>query len=144
MSALSDHLEESILEHIFKDVTYAKPATIYVGLFTSAPGEVDAPASECDYTGYARVDAAAGAAIGTGWSSVSNNDTGTGKKITNAKEITFGANQDETAQTVTHVGIFDTLTSGHMLFWSPLSSSKTLNQGDVLSFSIGSIKVVLD
>lgn len=144
MSAFTDYTENALLSHIFKDITWAKPSTIYVGLFTGAPGEDTPVENECVYTGYARVDAAAGSAIETGWSGITDADTGAGRQVTNAKAITFGANAGIDPVTITHLGVFDALTSGNLLFHASLSSSKTLNTGDVLSFSIGSIKIAID
>lgn len=144
MSAFTDYTETAVLNHIFKATEFSLPSNLYVALFTGAPGETASPSDECTYTGYARVDAAGGDTLTSGWTSVADADTGAGKQVTNAKAVTFAANQDAEAEVVTHLGIFDALTSGNMLVWSALATPKTLSTGDVLSFAIGAIKVALD
>ena len=37
MAELSNYLENKLLDHILKNVSYTSPTTVYVGLFTSDP-----------------------------------------------------------------------------------------------------------
>ena len=39
MSAASDYLESAIVNHIFRTDSFAKPATVYIALFTAAPSD---------------------------------------------------------------------------------------------------------
>jgi hypothetical protein len=45
--------------------------------------------------------------------------------------------------TITHVGIRDALTTGNLLFHTPLDASKTIATGDVFRIAIGSLSVTL-
>lgn len=45
--------------------------------------------------------------------------------------------------TVTHVGIFDAVTSGNLLWHGALSASKVIDDGDTLSFAVGNIDLTL-
>ena len=61
----------------------------------------------------------------------------------NAKALTFPANNGAGAVTVTHIGVYDASTGGNLLYHSPLTQAKTLQVGDVISFAVGSITVTL-
>lgn len=145
MSEFSDYLETSLINHIFRGTTFTSPSSIYIALFTSNPtdllgsttGEVLASGT---WTDYERKDAAVGGTIQSGWAAPGASDGTT----SNAKVITFDANNGSAQVTVTHIGIFDAATAGNLLFHSPLASDKVLLQGDVLSFGVGSITVTLD
>jgi hypothetical protein len=40
---------------------------------------------------------------------------------------------------VTHFGVFDAVTTGNLLFWAALTTSKAIGNGDVASFPIGNL-----
>lgn len=140
MSQFSNYLEEKIIECSLRGGTWPTITTIYIALFTADPGETGT-ANEVNpagtWTNYARVDAADGGAISSGWSASADGVS------SNAKAITFAANNGSADVTVTHIGIFDAATGGNMLYHAPLASSKTLKQGDVLSFGVGAITVTV-
>ena len=48
--------------------------------------------------------------------------------------------------TVTHVGIYDTVSGGNLLYWAPLTSSRAVAINDVFEFPLGSsgLTVTLD
>lgn len=143
MSKFSDYLEVQLVNHIFRTPAYSAPSTIYIGLFESDPTDADTgtevnPAGT--WTDYARQDAAGGGNKETGWDAPGSTDGTT----QNAQVITFPANNGASSITVTHIGVYDALTAGNLLFHAPLASSKTLLQGDVLSFGIGAITVTFD
>ena len=151
MSKFSDYLEVHLLNHIFREDSYASPQKIFIGLFTEIPADaLGTPTNEVlstsSWSNYGRVDAANGdgltttAATVTGWE-VPN---ATGGSTSNAKVITFAANNGATAITVKGIGIFDgNSTSANLLFHSNLATEKTLLTGDVLSFGENSITVTL-
>jgi hypothetical protein len=150
MSKFSDHLEEKLLNHIFRGVDYVKPGAIYIGLFTEIPADaLGTPTGEVlstsQWSNYGRVDAAngngtTGAATVTGWE-VPNATQGS---TSNAKVITFAANNGAASVTIKGIGIFDgNSTSANLLFHSLLATEKTLLTGDVLSFGENSITVTL-
>ena len=39
MSAMSDYLENALINHIFRNTDFTRPANIYVALFTAAPND---------------------------------------------------------------------------------------------------------
>ena len=46
--------------------------------------------------------------------------------------------------TITHVAIFDALTTGNMLVYAALTTSKTISTGDVLRIPAGDLDITLD
>lgn len=140
MSSFSNYLESMIIEGTLRNGTFTKPTSVYVALFTADPSDTNTTSNEVQPTGtwtdYARVDAAGGGTVDTGWTSPSNGVS------SNAKVVTFVAN-DGASITITHLGLYDAITGGNLLYHAPLTASKTLLTGDVLSFAIGSIVVTV-
>jgi hypothetical protein len=140
MSKFSDYLEEKIIQTTLRGQAMPQPSDIFVALFTADPTDANVTAGECnttDWPAYVRQNAAHAEAIGTGWTAPSNGVS------SNAKIITFPANNGATAITVTHVGLYDASTSGNLLYHAPLVASKTLQPGDVLSFGVGALTVTV-
>ena len=140
MSKFSDYLEEKIIETTLRGAVMPAPSSIYIALFTSDPTDANTTTNEVTvgaWPAYVRQDAAAGAAIATGWAPASNGVS------SNAKVITFPANNGSAAITITHLAIYDAQSSGNMLYHAPLVSAKTLQVGDVLSFGIGALTVTV-
>lgn len=140
MSKFSNYTETNIIETTLRGTAFPVPAKTYVALFTADPTDANVTANEVQtsaWAAYARQDAAAGAAISTGWSASSDGVS------SNAKVVTYAANNGASSVTVTHIGIYDALTGGNLLYHAPLVASKTLLVGDVLSFGIGSITVTV-
>ncbi len=140
MSKFSNYSEANIIESTLRGAAFPVPSSIHLALFIADPTDANVTANECNTTAwpaYARQDAAAGAAIATGWTAPSDGVT------SNSKVITYAPNNGVASVTVTHVGIYDALTGGNLLYHAPLTSSKTLLTGDVLSFGIGAIVITV-
>jgi hypothetical protein len=45
--------------------------------------------------------------------------------------------------TVSHVGLLDAITSGNLLFYTDLTTSKTIESGDIFKIAAGSLSVTL-
>src|SRR6056300_365954 len=127
MSAASDYLENELLDHVLSASTYASPATVYVGLFTSDPTDAGT-GTEVSGGSYARESAGFATASG-------------GSASTNA-DITFTT---ATANwgTITHVGIHDASTAGNLLFHGAVTTSKTIESGDTFQISSGNLTITL-
>lgn len=140
MSQFSNYTEGNIIETTLRGAAFPVPSGVHVALFTADPTDANVTANEVQlaaFPGYVRRDAAGGAAISTGWTANSNGVS------SNAKVITFPANNGAASVTITHIGLYDAATGGNLLYHAPLTSSKTLLVGDVLSFAIGSITVTV-
>lgn len=139
MAAFSDYLEENILNHTLRGQTLSTPSTVYLALFTSNPSD-EASGDEVTDSAYIRQDMAKGDSISSGWTSPS--PSGDGMAVSNAKVIQFPPVADGTI-TVTHYGLFDSLTGGNLLYHGSFTVAKTLEINDVLSVDIGGLQVII-
>ena len=130
MSAMSDYLENKLIDHIFRNRSYTVPTTVYVGLLTAAPSD-SGGGTEVSGGSYARVQVGPS---DSAWQSTQGTTTavassGTGGQTANGSAIAF-ATPTANWGTITHFGIYDASTSGNLLFWGALTASKTVNNGD--------------
>ena len=140
MSKFSNYTELNIIETTLRGAVFPVPTSVYLALFTADPTDANVTANEVQlaaWPAYARKDAAAGAAISTGWTANADGVS------SNAKVVTYAANNGAGVVTVSHIGIYDALTAGNLLYHAPLVSSKSLQIGDVLSFGIGAVTVTV-
>ena len=136
MSGLSDYAEAALLNATLRGTNFTAPtvASLRLALFTADP-----------------TDAGNVNEVGTGgWYSrvltgtfTAPSPNGTSQQSSNTASITFPA-VTAAAVTVTHIGIFDAVTAGNLLFSAPMTQQKTLQIGDVLSFAPGTIIASLD
>ena len=127
MSAMSNYLENALVNAVLRGTSYTSPTSVYLGLFTSNP-----------------------------------TDAGTGTEVSGGayarKAITFSAPSDGVSTssadvlfplataawgTVTHIGIFDALTGGNLLFHGTLTNSKTIAADDQLKIAAGDVGITL-
>lgn len=127
MAEMSNYLETALINATLRNTSYTSPATVYLALYTSDPTDADT-GTECSGSGYARQ------AITFG--SPSNGVT------TNSVAIEY-AQAGNSWGTITHIGIRDALTTGNLLYHSPLDASKTIATGDVFRVAAGSLSVTL-
>lgn len=130
MSALSDYLENKLVDHLFRGQTYSPPATLYFALFTAAPSD-SGGGTEVSGGSYARASVSASLANFAGTQSAGSTtaSSGTGGASSNNNAITFPAPSANWG-TCTHFGVFDASTSGNLLIHGALTASKTINNGD--------------
>lgn len=140
MSKFSDYLETGIIQATLRGIALPTPSAIFIALFTADPTDANITANELSSAAmpaYTRMNAAGGGAIASGWTAPANGVT------SNANVITFPANNGAAAVTITHIGIYDALAVGNLLYHAPLVSPKTLQPGDVISFAVGSITITI-
>ena len=133
MAAMSDYLEAQILNLIFRTQVAWKPPAVYIALFTAAPSD-SGGGPEVSGGSYARVQVTQADAQ---W-----NAPTTGGLTDNVNEITFTTATGSWG-TVTHVGIFDAVSAGNLLFHGALTASKTVGNGDTFKFAAGDLDVTL-
>jgi hypothetical protein len=128
MAEFSNYLENKILDHVLKNVSYTSPTTVYVGLFTSAPTDTTS-GTEISGGSYARQAL-----------SVTTASAGI---TTSSADINF---PQATANwgTISHIGLLDAVTSGNLLMYTALNTAKTIETDDILKISSGSLTVTLD
>jgi hypothetical protein len=129
MSALSNYAESLAIRWLFDDVAVTRPTAWYVALHTADPGETGAT-GELSGNGYARQSA------------TFTEDTN--GLVDNDAIITFGPNTTTNWGTVSHVSVWDALTTGNCLAKGALSSSVTINVNDSLQIAAGALDISLD
>jgi hypothetical protein len=128
MAELSDYLENKLLDHVLRNVSYTSPTTVYVGLFTADPTDAGT-GTEVSGGSYAR--------------QIVSVTTATGGIVTSSADVTF---PQATASwgTISHIGLLDALSSGNLLMHTALTTSRAIETGDVLKISTGSLTASLD
>lgn len=145
MAAMSDYLENRLIDHLFRGRSFTAPAQVWIGLFTAAPSDAGG-GTEVSGGSYAR--ATRGVNSDTAWEATQGGtpaaaSSGTGGATTNPAAITFPAPSANWG-VVTHIGIFDAVSGGNLLFHGALTTSKTINNGDPApSFAIGDLDLTL-
>ncbi len=128
MAGLTDYAENKLLDHVLGTTSYTFPSQAYLGLFTAAPSD-SGGGTEVTGGSYARVaidfDAASGGATDL------------------TADCTF-TQASANWGTITHVAIFDASTSGNMLMWGALASSKVIDSGDTFKILAADLDVTLD
>jgi len=127
MAAMSDFLENALINATLRNTTYTSPAVVYVGLFTTDPTDANV-GTEVTGGSYAR-EAASFAAPSNGSS-------------TTDADITFPTATGNWG-TVTHFGIYDAATTGNLLYHGVLNNSKTIQTGDILKIEAANLTVTL-
>lgn len=129
MSALSDYAEKLLLDWLMTTGSATRPTAWYVALYTAAPSD-SGGGTEVSGNGYAR-------------QSVTFNAASTPAGTTdNSGAVTFTASGGNWG-TITHIGIFDALTTGNLLWHGSMTASKIIADGDTLEFAIGNIDLTL-
>lgn len=130
MASFSDYTENLVLNWLFTANSATRPTAWYVGLFTSAPSDTGG-GTEVSGSGYARTT--------TGTITVS----GTATTATNSAAIEFAAASGGNWGAIGWAAIFDASSGGNMLAWAPLTTSRTINDGDVFRIPASSLTVTL-
>lgn len=152
---LSDYAEEKILlSSVGKTASSWPPTDVWIALYSVTPGDATA-GTEITGTGYARVKVTSsttttGSVFGSYLTGqIKNNNTqnatsaGLGTAGAGTGTITF---PQATASwgTVNGVALVTASTAGSVIWYGDLSSPKTVNSGDTVSFAAGDLVLSLD
>jgi hypothetical protein len=130
-NAASDFLENKILDHVLTATSYSAPATRYLALFTADTGlETNSPSAEVSTSSTAYVRKAVTFAAASGGSSATN------------ATVTFDAATGNWG-TITHVAVMDASSSGNVLFYGAVTTSKTIETGDTFQVTSGNLTISL-
>ena len=144
MAAMSDYLENKVVDYIFRAQAFTAPAALYVALYTAAPSDAGG-GTEVTGNNYARVNLAPSLAnwAGTQAAASTTVSSGTSGTTSNNSTITFPT-PSASWGTVIAFGIFDASTAGNLLFYGTLTVSKTINSGDTVTFAAASLSIQID
>jgi hypothetical protein len=129
MAGFSDYLEDKVLEHVFGGNAYTAPGTLYVALYTVAPTDTGG-GTEVSGGAYVRQ---------SGAFTVSGTNPTTASNTSAIEYPTATADYG----TVVAVGIFDASSSGNLLAYANLTSSKVVSSGDVFRFNASDLDITL-
>jgi hypothetical protein len=125
--SFTNDAETRTLQWLFTTGSPTRPTGWYIGLFTAAPGEAGG-GTEVSGGSYVRMAVTL---------SVS------GDTATNSAAVEWPT-ASASWGTVTHIAIFDALTTGNMLSYATLTASKTIASGDVLRIPASSLTITLN
>jgi hypothetical protein len=125
--AFTDYLENKLLAHTFSNTAYTSPSTVYVALYTVAPTD-STTGTEVTGGGYVRQSASF---------------TTTASDTTNASAIEWPTATADYG-TVVAVAVLDASSSGNMLAFAALDTSKTISTGDVFRIPAGDLDITLN
>lgn len=132
-TAMSDYLENKLLDHTLSATVFTTAATVYCALFTAAPSDAGG-GTEATGGGYARV-------------AITNNATNfplaSGGSKSNGTAIDFGTFTADLG-TITHVAIIDAAAAGNYYFWGALDASRIVKNGDSFKFSATKLVFAFD
>jgi len=127
MAEMSNYLENALINGTLRGTTFTAPASVFVSLHTADPTDAGT-GTEVSGGSYIRQAATFGAP---------SNGVSTTTADINYPQATAGYG------TVGWIGIWDAQTSGNMLYHTPLSTSKTIDTGDIFKIASGSLTVTL-
>lgn len=135
----SNDLSKKILDHILGGPDYTRPATVYIALFTTDPGE-GTGGTEVTGSGYAR-------------KAVTNNSTNfpaatgstTGQK-TNGTAIVFTDATGDWASgsNIGYWAMFDASSGGNRMYKGALAVAKPVLNGDGVTIAAGAMNITED
>jgi hypothetical protein len=127
--SFSNYLETEILDHVFANNAYTAPTTLYLALHTADPAE-DGSGAEVS-------------TVGTAYARQTVTFTVSGNTATTDAAVEYST-ATASFGTVSHVAIWDASTTGNMLAYAALTSSKVIDTGDVLRIPAGDLDITLD
>ena len=126
MSAMSDYLQNKVLDHVLGTTAYTPPSQTYIGLSTGSFADTGSGTSELSGCNYARV------AI--------NFDAAASGTTDNSATVEFAAATGSWGS-VSHFGLFDASSSGTLLIHGAFTADKTITTGDILRIAAGELDV---
>lgn len=125
--SFSNEFETRVLQWTFTTDSPTRPTAWYIGLFTTDPGEAQG-GTEVSGNGYARKAVTF---------------TVSGDTATNSAAVEFDVATGSWG-TISHIAVYDALTSGNQIAYAALTASKTIETGDVLRIPSGDLDITLD
>jgi hypothetical protein len=128
--SFSNYLETEILDHVFGGNAFTAPSTLYLALLTAVSDGETGSVTEVSTSGtaYARETVA--------FTVSGNTASNTAAVEYSTATANFG--------TITHVGVYDASTGGNLMAYAALTSSKTIETGDVFRIPTGDLDISLN
>lgn len=126
------YLADKLINHTLRNTAYTSPTTVYLSLHTSDPTKAGLHTAEVSGGSYARVAITFAAPSANA----------PYEETDNSADVNFTTASGSWG-TITHIGIEDASSAGNMLFFGPLTASKTVGSGDTFSVPTGDLVVDL-
>jgi hypothetical protein len=128
---ISNFLATAILNQVFRNTAYTRPATVYLALYTSNPTAADT-GTEVSGGSYVRQAVTfAAPAVEGGLQTVRN-----------SAELVFPIATAEWGN-ITHIGIRDSATGGNLLYFGPWTSARSILSGDRARVAVSALGLSL-
>jgi hypothetical protein len=142
--AVGDYAENQVIDIIFRAQTTSLTANLFVGLSTVACSDASV-GTEVTGGSYARVSVARSLAnwAGTQGAGTTTASTGTGGATSNNVAINF-VTPTASWGTVVSAFIADALTGNNIISCTTLTTSKTINSGDTVTFPAAALTFTIN
>ena len=143
-AAMTNYLENKLIDAFLRAQAYTMPATVYVGLYTVCPTDSTA-GTEVSGGSYARVAITSSLANWAGTQSAGSTtaSSGTGGTTSNNAAITFPTATADWG-TVVCFGVSDASTGVNLLFYAALTASRNITNGSTASFAAAALTLQID
>jgi len=132
MAGLKVTYEQNVLNKVFRNIDFTSPATLYVGLYTTAPTD-SSEGTEVSGGAYARQTITFNAPTG-----------GAPSQIVNSAQVLF---PEATANwgTIVAVALHSASTgTGNQILWANVTTSKAINTGDQAAINASAFTITMD
>ena len=142
MAAMTDALENRLIDFLFRGQSFTQPTSIQIGLFTSAPNEAGG-GTEVAGNNYSRATLECSLAnwAGTKGDATTTASSGTSGTTSNNAVITFPTPSGAWGL-VTHFVVFDH--QDNRLFWGALTAGKNIFADDPVTIDPTLLSIRLD
>jgi hypothetical protein len=138
MTAASNYLENKVLDHVLRYSTapYTGVSTLYLALFNNTSGNAATNLEAGTLTDETSTSSTAYVRKAVTFAAASSGTSATSATVTfDAATADWG--------TITHVAVMDAVTSGNVLFWGAVTTSKTIQTGDTFQVTSGNLTISL-
>lgn len=142
MSALSNYLENKLVDHLLRGISYAPPATGFVALFTTPTSDAGG-GTEVTGGGYVRAAVPLNATNWSGTQAAGSTTASTGTTGTTGNNLKIDFPLMPTA-TVTHWALYDAAVGGNMLFHTAMSEPVSVQATGSANFPINALTIAFD
>ena len=134
MSAKTNYLENALINHVLRNVAFTSPSATYIALFTAVADGEAGTVTEVSGNGYAR-QLVNPNTTQPFWTAPANGVTD------NDGEILFPVATGGPWGTITHIGVYDAVTAGNLLYFGALDASKQIDENDQFRIADGALTI---
>lgn len=130
MAAMTDGMENALIDFLFRGQAFVPPTTWYFGLLTVLPTD-SAAGTEVTGGSYARVALVSSLANWAGTQAAASTAASSGASGTTSNNVAVTLPAPTAGWgSVVGVGLYDAVSAGNLRFYSALTVPKTVNNGD--------------